>query len=169
MSFFLVQELKDVLEKHFADTAFRDPGKDEVFIAPRFFINSLPPKRKHGKDNEDFPFVLVRATEGRDEQEYAEISTQIFCGIYTAEGITAGGNEIQNMVDRIRTYLLTNRMLAKKFELQFPLTWSLGTDEERNQPHPYYIGTITATWHAVHAAVLQSIAQEIEAYGSGLQ
>jgi hypothetical protein len=167
MSFLLLTELKSALENHFSGTAFRDPGREDTFIAPRFYINALPPKRKKGQDNEDFPFIVVRAPEGEDAQDHARITTQIICGIYSAEDQPGGANDIQNMVDRVRGYLLANRILAKKFELQLPLSWQMGTDEERNQPHPYYVGTITANWHGVHAAVLQSIDQEIEAYGSG--
>jgi len=172
MSFQLLREIRDLLNEIFADAALRNPAvedetEEDAFISPRLYIGALPPKRKHGQTNEDFPFIVVRALSGEDGEENSDIQTQIICGIYTAENEEGGANDIQNVLDKIRGNLLQRRILGNAFELQFPLSWSAGQDEERNQPHPYYVGEITANWRTVRRTVLESIDSEIDTYGSG--
>ena len=172
MSFELLREIKSVLQGLFADAAYRNPGVDDegdpdAFISPRIYIGSLPPKRKHGQTNEDFPFLVVRAIQGEDQNDYSEVSAEIIAGIYTAQDEEAGSNEIQNIIDRVRIRFLQHRMLADRFELQMPINWSTGSDEERNQPHPYYVGQISTTWRYVQPQQLHTLNTELDTYGSG--
>lgn len=172
MSFQLLREIRTFLQELFADSAFRNPAVEDeteegAFISPRLFIGALPPKRKQGQTNEDFPFIVVRAPSGEDGEENSDIQTQIICGIYTAEDEEGGTNDIHNALDKIRSNLLQQRILGGTFELQLPLSWTTGQDEERNQPHPYYLGEITANWRTLRRTVLQSVETEIDVYGTG--
>ena len=166
-----MREIRNYLQSLFADSAFRNPAvedetEDNAFIPPRLFIGALPPKRKHGQTNEDFPFIVIRSLSGEDGEENSDMQTQIICGIYTAEDEEGGSNDIHNMLDKIRANFLQKRTLGS-FELQLPLSWTTGQDEERNQPHPYYIGEITANWRTFRRTVLQSAETEIDVYGTG--
>lgn len=173
MSYQLLREIRDALQDEvLAHVALRNPAVEsetdaDAFIQPRFYIGALPPKRKHGRENEDFPFVVIRMSSGQDGQDYSEITTEIICGVYTAEDEAGGTNDVQNIIDRIRNDFLRRRILGGVFELQLPLTWSVGSDQDRMQPHPYYIGQITAKWQTMHQAVLQALQDEMDVYGSG--
>lgn len=172
MSFHLLQSLKESLSSLLSDSMFRNPAvEDETeengFIEPRIYLGALPPKRHHGQDNEDFPFIVIRTVSGEDGSERCALTTQIICGIYTAGDEAGGANDIQNLLDRIRLHLLETRIFAGRFELQLPLSWSLG-GEENNQPHPYYGGQITANWQAPPQPRLETANQEVVSYGSGL-
>lgn len=172
MIFELLLDLKQDLDQLFADAAFRDPEVEDetesgAWISPRIYLGALPPKRKKSQMGYDFPFIVLRTPSGEDQEEHSDISVQIICGIYTAQDEEAGANDIQNMLDNIRQRLLAKRIISRKFELQLPVSWNTGSDEERNQPHPYYLGQIDSTWRVHHAARLQPLDEELETYGSG--
>lgn len=172
MSFDLLREMQANLQTLFAGTAYRNPAVEDesaegAFIQPRIYIGALPPKRSRGRDNEDFPFLIVRATQGEDQNEYSELNVEVIAGVYTTQDEEAGVNEIQNIIDRVRIHLLQHPLLASRFELQMPMNWSAGTDEDRNQPHPYYVGNISTTWRYVRPQRLNDVGTELGTYGSG--
>lgn len=173
MTYQLLREIRDAIAELTSQMALRNPAvedetEEDAFLAPSLHIGALPPKRARSRENEDFPFVVVRSPSGEDQQDYAEATVEIICGIYTAEDEAGGSTDIHNLIDRIRGMFLQRRILAQVWELQLPLSWTTGSDEERNQPHPYYLGQITASWRAVHQAVLQDVDTEVDVYGSGL-
>ena len=174
MSHQLLRELRDDIESLTREMPLRDPTVDDetqdgAFIAPRVFLGGLPPKRKQGTDNHDFPFVVLRITGGEDQQNRVTIDVQIVCGVYTAENEEGGVNDLQNLISRIRALLLSKRVFGGVFDLELPLSWTTGTDEERNQPHPYYIGQLTPQFSAVHKADLPEVDVGLDVYGYGLE
>lgn len=174
MSHQLLRELKDAITEHLAEMPLRDPAvedetTDGAFRSPRVFLGGLPPKRKQGQDNHDFPFVVIRSVGGEDQQDRASIDIQIVCGIYTAEGEEGGVNDLQNLIDKVRALILSRRVFGGAFEAELPLSWTTGTDEERNQPHPYYIGQLTPRFVAAHQVALPEVAEGLDTYGFGLE
>ena len=174
MSFELLLHLRDSLQELFQGSTYRDPAEsdpeeEEAWIKPRFFIGALPPKRKGGQTNEDFPFILVRAIGGEDSEGQTDIDVEIICGFYTDDSEEDGTNIIMQVVNRIRQHLLQRRLFGKKYDLQLPINWTTGTDEERNQPHPYYVGQIRATFRTFQAPQMFDVEGELETYGSGYE
>lgn len=102
-------------------------GEERV---PQVLDFDLPPKRSGEKD--DFPFVIVRADSGEIEAEQSEIDVYIIVGCYS-DDFTAN-RDCLNVMSRIRNALtmLPNGILADKYELQYPLKWTLHGE----QPNP---------------------------------
>ncbi len=168
MSFLLAEALKTRLEEGFSHPFFREPGKEESYAHTRFCIGALPPKRKNPEQKEDFPFVVVRAIKGADDQTQSTLTAIIICGIYTAQGIEAGENDVQNMIDRCRRLLLATPTLEDKYLLEYPVKWEIGDpDEKHNQPVPYHVGTITTKWQMPSTTQILTPEQEVKYYGSG--
>jgi hypothetical protein len=172
MSFDLLREIKTGLQTTFAETVFRNPAvedetEDNAFISPSLYLGTLPPKRQHGRTNEDFPFIVIRAASGEDREGESELVTEIIFGVYTAEDEGGGTNDIQNVLGKIRGYFLQNRLLDKRYNLQLPLRWALGIDEDQHQPHPYYLGQVTAAWTYPRPDHLENTNEELDVYGSG--
>jgi hypothetical protein len=172
MTYLLLQALAIRLAAIFEGTVFRDPAVEDetesgAFVTPRIFVGSLPAKRRLDKQKEDYPFIVVRGPDGEDRDGQSEVSAEIICGIYTAGDEEAGANDIHNLIDRCRLGLLQDRILDKRFELQTPVTWTSGADEERNQPHPFYIGRVSATWQYIRQDHLETPEDEVIIYGAG--
>ena len=172
MTYLLLQALALQLATIFEGTVFRDPAVDDetedgAFLPPRIFIGGLPPKRRFDQQKEDYPFIVVRGPDGEDQDGQSDVSAEIICGIYTAGDEKAGANDIHNIIDRIRIRLLADRIVDDRFELQTPVTWTTGADEERNQPHPFYIGRVSGTWKYVRHDHQESTDDEVIIYGAG--
>jgi hypothetical protein len=174
VTYLLLQALALQLAEIFDGTVFRDPSVEDetdaaAFIAPRIFVGSLPAKRRFDQQKEDYPFIVARGPDGEDQDGESGVSAEIICGIYTAGDEVAGTNDIHNIIDRVRLALLKNRIVDNRFELQTPVTWTTGADEERNQPHPFYVGRVSATWKYIRFDHQESAAEEVIIYGAGYQ
>lgn len=173
MSFLLIKALENLLKQGFDQTVFRQPDKEPgVYVPPRFFIGALPPKRKRNdadyEPQSDFPFVVNRFMEGTDSQEGSIFTIKTLCGIYTAGDVEAGENDIANMVFRCRRLILEARLLNDRYELEFPLKWTLGdAEDQHNQPYPYYGGEIVSRWTIPTFAQCMTPEEEVRIYGSG--
>lgn len=165
--FFLLKAIKDLLTDAFGHVMFRDPDTEtEVYAAPAIFIGALPPKRS-AKEEKDFPFIVLRPSEGEDDEEDSTAVVKLICGVYTAQEVEGGVNDVMNMVDRCRRFLLEQQILDGRYVLNLPVKWSLGDEEERNHPHPFYHGTILTTWSVPPVNRLLSVEDEIGVFGSG--
>ena len=172
MTFIFLQALALQISEIFQGTVFRDPAveveTDEgAFIQPRIFVGALPPKRRLDQQKEDYPFIVIRGPDGEDKEGESDVSGEIICGIYTAGDEKAGTTDIHNIIDRVRLGILQKRIVDNRFELQTPITWTTGADEERNQPHPFYIGRVSGTWKYVRFDHQESADEEVVVYGAG--
>jgi hypothetical protein len=173
MSFELVLAVKDLLEKGFEHVRFRhtesDPGE---YSAPQFFIGAIPARRKGndpGNDERqsDYPYIVIRAASGEDRQDESIASVEILCGIYTAQGVEPGENDIMNMVMRCRRVILESQILSGRFLLDWPLTYSLGDERGHHaQPHPYYEGVIKTKWQVPAFDRVCPVDEETGVYGN---
>ncbi len=172
MSFTLLKSIQALLADRFADVMFRqndtEPGN---YIAARFFIGALPPKRKHNdptfQDNGYFPFIVNRFAYGSDSNEESLLTVKTICGIYSAQGVEGGENDIANMVFMAKRLIMTARTLGA-FTLHLPLKWSMGNDDEHHgQAHPQYVGQIESTWQT--PVIEQQLAMDdlLEVFSSG--
>jgi hypothetical protein len=134
----LTAELRDFINNAVKD--YRLPVKDGEGRAPQIINGYLPPKRS--SDDDDFPFVIVRAEAGNCEREQTEITVAIIIGCYTKE--YNGHEYCLNVMTRIRNALcsMENNILANKYVLQFPISWEV----PQNQPWPQWQLDMTTHW-----------------------
>ena len=120
---------------------YRLPTKTKnTMRPPRVFDGYLPPKR--ALDEEDFPFVIVRAEEGVSERGKTMVTIAFIIGCYSTE--TDGYAYCLEVMQRIRQVLceLPSQTLAKRYQLTFPMTWS----NVPNQPYPQWQLEMTTKW-----------------------
>jgi len=160
MPFGLIKGVEALLADGLKDPRFRVPGLDEAYAPAQIFLGELPSK-KQGQI--DFPYVILQAVSGSDQDESSEVTVKILCGIYTAEGVEAGVNDILNLTARCRRIVLSSRRTGDGwFTLKLPVKWECGDpDAKYFQPRPYAEGEITTVWET--AGIRQTLTEEEEA------
>lgn len=108
--------------------------------APQVINGYLPPKRSGVHD--DFPFVVVRAENGKNEADRMEMTVAIIIGCYTKE--VTGHEYCINIMQRIRTALvnLPNGLLDSRYLLNYPIEWTILAE----QPYPQWQLDMTTRW-----------------------
>lgn len=107
---------------------------------PQIIDGYLPPKRSTNED--DFPFVIVRAEGGVSQMGRTSVEVSFIIGSYTTE--TDGYAHCLEIMQRIRTALcqLPNQTLNARYQLEFPIEWRNIPD----QPYPQWIIEMTTHW-----------------------
>ena len=134
----LTEALRKKIEEAVKD--FRLPVENGEMRAPEVIDAYLPPKRSTKKD--DFPFVIVRAEEGSDGRESADITVGIIIGCYSESD--DGNKYCLNVKSRTSQALLTmeNNILANKYVLQYPVEWTMVP----SQPWPQWQLDMITKW-----------------------
>lgn len=120
---------------------FRLPTKtDKAGRAPKVIDGYLPPKRSANDD--DFPFVIVRAEEGTSDRGQTTVTVSFIIGGYSTE--TDGYMHCLEVMERIRGALcqLPNQTLNARYQLTFPIEWR----NVPEQPYPYWQIELTTRW-----------------------
>jgi len=132
----LVQRLEAFLEETLAETRL-EPSDETAARPPHRVTGWLPPKRS---ENEPLPpYLIIRPTKGRDEEDGARIEVQLCLETFSENA--DGWRDLTNVVQRVRGALTAKRTLGP-FHLELPLTWQL-FDE---QPLPQWGAIVTTTW-----------------------
>lgn len=119
----------------------RFPTKTKGLMrAPTVFDGYLPPKRTLPDD--DFPFVIVRAEEGTSFRGQTTVTVSLIIGCYTTE--TDGYSHCLTIMEKLRTAFcqLESQTLDRRFQLEFPITWS----NIPEQPYPQWQLEMTTKW-----------------------
>lgn len=134
----LTEELEVFISEAVAD--FRLPVKNGEMRAPKVIDGYLPPKRSGADD--DFPFIVVRSESGVCEGGKTTVTVAFIIGCYTEE--VDGYRYCLNVMSRIKNALtmLPNGTLANKYQLEFPIEWSLVPE----QPYPYWQLDMMTKW-----------------------
>lgn len=150
MTSLLIQNaLVSFLEEHLSDLLVDGPRKDPG--PPQIFRDALPPSQK---DEEVYPFIIVRWLEGEDSGDLDD-SFETFALIVGVFGddeedgehaAAVSGQWAMAVVTRLRRLLGENRILANTFELQFPLRSKKPVPEK--QQNRYLLATVTTKWSA---------------------
>ncbi len=146
----LIQDaLISFLEKHLADFLMDRPGKSPG--PPSIFREALP---SSVEDKEAYPFIIVRWEEsedsGDDDDSFETFS--LIIGVFGDDeedgehAASVSGQWAMVVSTRLRLLLNQNRILAKKYELQFPLRSKKPRQEK--QQNRYHLATITTKWSA---------------------
>lgn len=105
------------------------------------FIGWLPEKK--GKEDEDYPFCLVRPVDGTAGMDGTAMSVDIVLGVY-AQDVSGGCEYVLNVQRRLLNALgtLGERRLADKYALSLPVTWEMPDD----QPYPVWVAVVHTEW-----------------------
>lgn len=165
----LTKAIKAHLTKALEQFVLRVPsarGAGE-YAPPAVFLGALPPKLRPDEP-EGFPYLVVRATGGEIEQEgefiFETVEVALICGVYSAEGVEAGEQEVINLARACLAALHRVRTLGGRFEL-LSLSWF--KPEEQNPP--YYQARVETRWRFLEPPAGLGPEMEIETYGSGYQ
>ncbi len=154
----LVSAITDYLEKvvknFFLETS---QGNQKV---PQIIEGYLPPKRSGVVS--DFPYIIVRPIEGEDFNDRATVVVALIIGTYSID-YSEGYKDVANIIWRIRTALLQQRVLEGIYRLEPPLKWSMFED----QPIEQWLGVITTTWVVPLPQEKLCAEEEARIYGQG--
>ncbi len=108
--------------------------------APQIVDGYLPPKRT--LEDDDFPFVIVRAEEGTSFMGQTSVTVSLIVGCYTTE--TDGYAHCMEIMQRIRAALcqMPEQTLDERFQLEFPIVWRNFPE----QPYPQWQLEMTTKW-----------------------
>ena len=115
----------------------RKPGEFPFHV----FIGWLPEKK--GKEDEDYPFALVRPVDGAAGLDGTAMAVDIVLGVYAGED--RGCEYVLNVQRRLLTALgvLRERRLQDKYCLATPVaTWEMPDD----QPYPVWVSVVHTEW-----------------------
>jgi hypothetical protein len=132
----LVARLKDLVANFSLETK---TGR----AAPAVLDGYLPPKP--GAEAEQFPFMLVRPTNGVDAEQSAEqdATAVIDIVIGTYSDTDDGWLDVLHLVDAIRADFAEQPTFEtpSPFEQTGPMKWALGPHDR-----PQWFGTVTTNW-----------------------
>ena len=134
----LTEALRNLIAEAVKD--YRLPVKNGEPRAPQIFNGELPKKRSNTLD--DYPFVAVRANNGKINRDSTEFEIDIFIGCFSEEN--DGHEYCLNIASRIRNALtmMKDGILAEKYTLQYPITW----DNIPEHPYPQWQIYMTTKW-----------------------
>jgi hypothetical protein len=143
----ILKAIQKKLIDGFAGEYYREPGGIDSFISPHIFITGLPAKRSTEDQGNDFPYIIVRAGKGMDDDNESYLEVFIVCGTFSAlHGAEVEAAVCQNMVDHCRYLLLSDRTLIQKHPLELPLQYGVELMEEEEGIPPYYLGVLGTRW-----------------------
>lgn len=145
-------ELLDSL-KVFCEDALRElmlpvysPPNAPETRPPDVYKMRLP---KKNMVTEAVPYVLLQVITGEDtqavgENEESECKIRIVACCYD-EDDSEGALQVLNVLTRLRTAFLKQRVIGNKFTLQMPLEWLVYPADEENTGH-YHVGEMLTIW-----------------------
>lgn len=135
--------LKERLENAFSDTLFNSPSGDRVHL--NIFEQNLP--QKSDKDQDLFPFVIVKLLEGeqkgeQDEQDENITTVGFVIGTFDDDNQNQGYRDVTQIINKIEEVLKKEPVINRQFTLKYPLKWRILEEETA----PYYYGAVETNW-----------------------
>ncbi|MBT2717548.1 hypothetical protein [Bacillus sp. ISL-57] len=132
--------LKTRLEAEFANRTFKNPNNQDVPL--NVFEQHLPQKKK--EDLSLYPYVIIQLSEGTQVTEVSseDIKIMFIIGIYDIDSSNQGYREVTRIINRITTNLTLNPLVNRKFEMNYPIKWTIYEEDVA----PYFFGGIETTW-----------------------
>lgn len=99
------------------------------------------------KEEDPYPYAIVRIEDGKIEtiDGNQAVTVLIILGAYNDSLENQGHKDILNMIQRIYERFAKNAILAQKYELIHPISWSLQEEES----YPYFIGGVALTFNTL--------------------
>lgn len=139
----LQQDLIADLAEVFKGKLYRAPsGTDE----PVTIAEQNLPKRESEDDDDPFPYIIVRLSEGQiaSQTDAHDVDTILLLGAYDDSPKNNGHRIILEMVEKIQQHYEENQILTGRFVLKDPVAWALQDEES----WPYFFGAMNLTWQA---------------------
>ncbi len=157
--------LKEEIEKAVEDLGLREPGASKKTVKrPNVFIGIY--SRDKIRNQNDFPFVAIVPSEGMIGEEEIQQSVSVVCGVYNPDREPANAViELGNVMMRISQYLSKKRIIAKRYELMFPI--EVYTDMEAR--HPFYQGEIVMRFLTGNVERELDASKMVDDYGAGYE
>lgn len=119
------------------------PSQEPVHRAPEVWPMRLPDKQA---EQDKVPYILLQVVNGGDKQDEggepsADCYIRIVIGVYSSDA-SEGAMQVLNIITRLRTALLKQRLLDNRFLLKLPLEFLIYPDDTA----PYYFGEMATTW-----------------------
>jgi hypothetical protein len=111
--------------------------KNKTYRAPQVVKGYLPPKNPK-EQQEDFPYVIARYLSDESQNDGSMAQVKLLCGIYS-EDDQQGWHDLLNVMDAIKTHLLSKRFFGGCFEIELPLKRVI--PEEQGAPE--WVGWLT--------------------------
>jgi len=138
---FLQDYMVDEVKQLFSGFTLKNAKGEEALlnVYPQYL-----PARKGQKDIEHYPFIVVQLLDGGDDSELDPNQCRIlfYCGIFDDDNKYQGHRDCVNVMQRLYTHLMTHRVFDKKYQVEYPIKWSL-TEEDF---YPYYYGGLETIW-----------------------
>lgn len=155
----LVEELKKIFENFRLKNPDGETSKINVFAQELPILPpTIPPAEgtdpvllEEGladtdpADVEDpYPYAIVRIGDGEIKNIDGDqaVTVLIILGVFDDALNNQGHKDVLNMIDKITERFRKNAILAKKYECQHPIQWTL----QEEQSYPYYVGGIALTF-----------------------
>ena len=125
----LLEALRDTITE--AVKEFRLPVKKGESRAPVVYINDLPPTQSGGALIDQFPFVIVRANNGKANRYEAGAETTVVIIIGAYSGEFDADSYCINVMERIQHTLFTlpDDTLADTYIMQEEVDWTLHNED----------------------------------------
>ena len=104
------------------------------------------PKRESEEDDDPFPYIIVRLSEGQiaSQADAYAVDTYLLIGAYDGSTENNGHRTVMEIIEKIQQRYEENPCLAGKYVLQDPVSWALQDEES----WPYFFGAMSLTWSA---------------------
>ncbi|MCM1026093.1 MAG: hypothetical protein NC432_06635 [Roseburia sp.] len=162
---FLQDDLVEELKTIFKDLHYKTPGGElsEINVFPQALPIPGPAEPPEGeapeyleeglgatdpvKAEDPYPYAIVRIEDGKIEaiDGNQAVTVLIILGAYNDDLKNQGHKDILNMIQKIYERFAKNAILAQKYELVHPITWTLQEEES----YPYFIGGVALTFNTL--------------------
>lgn len=141
----LLDEFKTFCEYATKDLVLpsRASPNEHFYRPPEVWKMRLPDRKS---ETNKAPYILLQLVTGNDsqaegEQPESECNIRVVVCCYCSDA-SEGALNVLNVITRLRTALLRQRVVGKKFTLKMPLEYMLYPDDTA----PYFMGEMMTIW-----------------------
>lgn len=146
-AFFLLVAIRNYLRDVVGEYAAAQ-GQGGGFRKPEVFEWFLPFKNPRHEEKIDFPYIVVRPTDGQDLTDESTVQVELSFGVYNEgtprDGTTHpdGAYDLLNLMEHIRIALFRKSVLDSRFRIEKPYKWQIPAE----QPYPLWVGQAQTVW-----------------------
>ncbi len=132
---FLQDALVAALAELFKERVYKTPGGDTAPVS--VFAQNLP-KRKSEEDDDPFPYIIVRLSEGgiTTQTDPHKVEVVLLVGIFDDDLSNQGHRAVLEILETIQHHFEEVPLLDGQFVFVDPFEWALQDEES----YPYFFG-----------------------------
>ena len=132
----VMQDFKAVLEGAVKEAHLKT--KSHVVKDPQIVLGYLDPLQEADKEQEDFPYIIVRYSNDMILEEQSHLSLKLILGVYSEE--IEGWVDVLHLMELVKKAVLT-RPVFNFYTIERPIKTSMPEE----QPYPYFFGFMELT------------------------